>query len=92
MAVNWKQIMIMRLKGVSQDRVAGAARCSKRDVARASRVIREHGVTMETLMGMGDAQVRERWFPAKPREADGSYVYCFNVCWAGSAVFFRSVG
>lgn len=73
MAVNWKQIMIMRLKGVSQDRVAGAARCSKRDVARASRVIREHGVTMETLMGMGDAQVRERWFPAKPREADGSY-------------------
>ena len=40
MAVNWKQIMIMRLKGVSQDRVAGAARCSKRDVARASRVIR----------------------------------------------------
>lgn len=63
----------MRLKGVSQDRVAGAARCSKRDVARASRVIREHGVTMETLMGMGDAQVRERWFPAKPREADGSY-------------------
>ena len=30
--------------------------------ARASRVIREHGVTMETLMGMGDAQVRERWF------------------------------
>ena len=19
-------------------------------------------------------------------------VYCFNVCWAGSAVFFRSVG
>ncbi|MDW3065373.1 hypothetical protein [Bifidobacterium longum] len=38
MAVNWKQIMIMRLKGVSQDRVAGAARCSKRDVARASRV------------------------------------------------------
>ena len=50
MAVNWKQIMIMRLKGVSQDRVAGAARCSKRDVARASRVIREHGVTMETLM------------------------------------------
>ena len=73
MAVNWKQIMIMRLKGVSQDRVAGAARCSKRDVARASRVIREHGVTMETLIGMGDAQVRERWFPAKPREADGSY-------------------
>ena len=23
-------------------------------------------------------------------ENDG--VYCFNVCWAGSAVFFRSVG
>lgn len=46
MAVNWKQIMIMRLKGVSQDRVAGAARCSKRDVARASRVIREHGVVL----------------------------------------------
>lgn len=21
-----------------------------------------------------------------------SRVYCFNVCWAGSAVFFRSVG
>ncbi|EFE89390.1 hypothetical protein BIFBRE_03811 [Bifidobacterium breve DSM 20213 = JCM 1192] len=19
-------------------------------------------------------------------------VYCFNICWAGSAVFFRSVG
>ncbi len=25
-------------------------------------------------------------------DGDQAGVYCFNVCWAGSAVFFRSVG
>lgn len=73
MAVDWKQIMIMLLKGVSQSRVAGAVHCSKRDVARAARVVREHGVTMETLAGMDAGSVRDRWFPSKPREADSSY-------------------
>ena len=73
MAVDWKQIMIMLLKGVSQSRVAGAVHCSKRDVARAARVVREHGVAMETLVGMDAGSVRDRWFPSKPREADSSY-------------------
>lgn len=25
-------------------------------------------------------------------DEQGTGVFCFNVCWAGSAVFFRSVG
>ena len=27
--------------------------------------------------------------PVRGRGRDGAVVYCFNVCWAGSAVFFR---
>lgn len=27
-----------------------------------------------------------------PEKAKVPEMYCFNVCWAGSAVFFRSVG
>ena len=34
MAVRWKQVMTMLLKGVSQSGTARAARCSKRDVSR----------------------------------------------------------
>lgn len=32
---------------------------------------------------------RGLWFASNEND---SYLYCFNVCWAGSAVFFRSVG
>ena len=65
--------MIMLLKGVSQNRVASGVRCSKRDVSRAARMVREHHPSLDELMGMTDRQVRERWFPAKLREADASY-------------------
>ena len=69
MAVNWKQIMIMLLKGVSQNRVASGARCSKRDVSRAARVVRGHGVSLDALMGMTDRQVRERWCQSRFNKA-----------------------
>ena len=55
--------MIMLLKGVSQNRVASGVRCSKRDVSRAARMVREHHPSLDELMGM----------TAKLREADASY-------------------
>ena len=37
----------------------------------------------------GPAQRKAGRRRAEPRRR---HLYCFNVCWAGSAVFFRSVG
>ena len=45
-------------------------------------------------MGRGKSTVsrepgRGPWFAS---DENGSYLFCFNVCSTGSAVFFRSVG
>lgn len=61
MAVNWKQIMIMRLKGVSQDRVAGAARCSKRDVCFASMFVRQVRQCFSVVWADGFPRCRHRF-------------------------------
>ena len=71
MAVRWKQVMTMLLKGVSQSGTARAAHCSKRDVSRAARVIRECSVDSALLASLSDREVAERWFPARPRERAG---------------------
>ncbi|EIJ22919.1 hypothetical protein HMPREF1314_2325 [Bifidobacterium longum subsp. longum 35B] len=38
-----------------------------------------------------NSRVRDA-MPDPLREWIDAQVFCFNVCWAGSAVFFRSVG
>ena len=35
---------------------------------------------------------RNTWFPSNENESYRPYLFCFNVCSTGSAVFFRSVG
>ena len=73
MAVRWKQVMTMLLKGVSQSGTARAAHCSKQDVSRAARVIREQSVDLALLASLNDREVTERWFPSSPRERAGGY-------------------
>ena len=75
MAVRWKQVMTMLLKGVSQSGTARAAHCSKRDVSRAARVIRECSVDSALLASLSDREVAERWFPARPRERAEGYLH-----------------
>ena len=75
MVVRWKQVMTMLLKGVSQSGTARAARCSKRDVSRAARVIRECSVDSALLASLSDREVAERWFPARPRERAEGYLH-----------------
>lgn len=75
MAVRWKQVMTMLLKGVSQSGTARAARCSKRGVSRAARVIRECSVDSALLASLSDREVAERWFPARPRERAEGYLH-----------------
>ena len=44
-------------------------------------------------LGYPTRQCLERWLAMDSRYAGHmAKLYCFNVCWAGSAVFFRSVG
>ena len=75
MAVRWKQVMTMLLRGVSQSGTARAARCGKRDVSRAARVIRECSVDSALLASLSDREVAERWFPARPRERAEGYLH-----------------
>lgn len=75
MAVRWKQVMTMLLRGVSQSGTARAARCGKRDVSRAARVIRECSVDSALLASLSDREVAERWFPVRPRERAEGYLH-----------------
>ena len=48
-------------------------RCSKQDVSRAVRIIREQSVELTLLVSLSNREVMERWFPSSTRERAAGY-------------------
>lgn len=59
--------------GHSQDEVAAAAGCSKRDASRCARHLRETGLTEAQIEAMGEAEIAKA-FVGKPRQPDQGHL------------------
>lgn len=70
----YRRILLMLARGGhSQDEVAAAAGCSKRDVSRCARHLRETGLTEAQIEAMGEAEIAKA-FVGKPRQPDQGHL------------------
>jgi transposase len=71
----YKKILSMVARGgTSQQDIASMLRCSKRDVSRAVKVLREHGLTTQAIEEMDETAISELFFSKEPRAKNEAYL------------------
>ena len=69
MATKQKEIMRLLQEGVSQNSICKALHCSKRDVSKAARMLKETGISEEALAELSEHDVRQLLQPEESHES-----------------------
>ena len=86
--ISMPQIQSIRSRRRNGESIASIARSERVSEPTVRKYLRVDDLSVRPPVRRRRGSVIDEWLPV----IEGMLVYCFNVCWAGSAVFFRSVG